>query len=467
MKKQGKRHIHFVGIKGVAMAALALFCAGRGDTVTGSDTAETFPTDRELLDAGITVMTGFDADHVDTAHRPQAVYFTGAHGGRDNIEVRTALRLGIPTYPHGIALGREAEGIRQIVVAGCHGKTTTSAMIATILEEAGFKPSYAIGCGAITGRGPAGKAGSGGWIVLEGDEYVTDPGHDPTPRFAWLSPEILVVTNIDYDHPDAYADLEAVRDAFKKLSGNVKRGGITITNADDAHSRGIAESDSESFGRSPEASYRIASVSQGPKRMFFTLTHGGIEIGEFVLHVPGLHNVSNAGAALIAAHEAGVPWDRARDGLAAFRGTARRFEELGVKNGVTYIDDYAHHPAEIQSTLSAARGWFGRSRIITVFQPHTYSRTKALLDRFSRSFADADTVLLTDIYASAREHDTLGITGKSLADATSAVHRDVRYCPDVHAVRKVLDAMTKPGDAVIFMGAGDIYNWSRDIVSHA
>ncbi|MBI3342632.1 UDP-N-acetylmuramate:L-alanyl-gamma-D-glutamyl-meso-diaminopimelate ligase, partial [Candidatus Gottesmanbacteria bacterium] len=215
-KLQQSKRIYFVGIKGVAMAALAIWAKESGKLVAGSDVGEEFPTDEELKKAEIPVHEGFDEAHL-AAFKPDLVIYTGAHGGRDNLQVQEAIKRGVASVPHGKALGMVMEGKRQISVAGSHGKTTTSAMIATILTEAKLDPSYAIGCGSIKGLGAAGHAGKGEWFVAEADEYVTDPGHDRTPRFLWQKPEVLVVTNIDYDHPDVYQDLSAVQQAFVAL----------------------------------------------------------------------------------------------------------------------------------------------------------------------------------------------------------------------------------------------------------
>ena len=199
-------HIHLVGVKGVAMAALAAYLSDRGIKVTGSDTEDIFPTDQELHEKGVTIYVGFDASRF-IGEIPDLVIYTGAHSGKDNVEVVAALSKNIPCLPHGQALGEFMEGNRQVVVSGSHGKTTTSAMVACIFESAKLYPSYAIGCGAITGLGAAGHAGKGNWFIAEGDEYVTDPHHDDTPRFLWMHPEIVVVTNVDFDHPDVYKDL--------------------------------------------------------------------------------------------------------------------------------------------------------------------------------------------------------------------------------------------------------------------
>ena len=449
------KHAHLVGIKGVAMAALAVYLTQSGIKATGSDVEEDFPTKEELK--GIRVFTGFDGSRIQTI-KPDVVYYTGAHGGRENPEVVAALQANIQALPHGQALGSMMKGSRQIVVAGSHGKTTTSAMIASLLSHAGAKPSYAIGCGSITGMGEAGHKGKGDWFVAEGDEYITDPGHDPTPRFLWLEPDILVVTNIDYDHPDAYTDLASVQSAFVTLAKKSKE---IIVNADDANSR-VLESEL-TYGFSPASNFWITHVGVGEERTFFALEERGMKLGEFTLKVPGRHNVLNAVAAMIAAHQAGVDWSALKRGILEFTGTKRRFEKIGERRGVIFYDDYAHHPAEIRATLAAARSWYADRRIIVVFQPHTYSRTKALLTEFAQSFGDANVVILTDIYASARETHSLGIDGTTLATEAAKHHGNVLYAKDKSTVSSVISKTLEASDVVICMGAGDIYNWEKEI----
>lgn len=461
-KKFPYAHVHLVGIKGVAMAALATYLHDRGVKVTGSDIDDDFPTKYELMASHIHIYSGFDGSRMRGKIKPDVVIYTGAHNGRDNVEVKAAMESGIPVFAHGQALGDIMKDFRQIVVSGSHGKTTTSAMIAVLLTQAKFDPSYAIGCGSITGMGAAGAYGKSDWFVAEGDEYVTDPGHDQTPRFMWLAPEILVITNIDYDHPDAYPSLDAVKDAFIQLQ---KKSSTVIFNADDPNSTVLTKRDTDmSYGFSPAADYRISNVGVGNERMFFTLEERGVSLGEFAIKVPGLHNVANATAAMVAAYAGGVRWEELRQGILSFQGTKRRFEKLEGSKGTIFYDDYAHHPAEIMATLKAARSWYPNKRIIAVFQPHTYSRTKSLLTEFGTAFTNADMVILTQIYASAREHDTLGIDGMTLVHELTGHHKDVRFAEDKVGVIDVLKKSRGDNDVVIFMGAGDIYNWEADIL---
>lgn len=457
------KRVHFVGIKGVAMAAMAIYCKERGMKITGSDVTNEFPTDEELKKAKISVYEGFDASRMSKTKLDMVMY-TGAHGGKDNPEVVEAERLGIPTLPHGKALGEVMKNKRQIVVAGSHGKTTASAMIATILETANKEPSYAIGCGSISKLGPGGHFGRGEWFVAEGDEYVTDPGHDQTPRFLWTTPEILVVTNIDFDHPDVYENLHSVQESFRKLQKHQVEQKLTVVNIDDpASSPLLAGENVITYGFSPRADLRITHVGAGRERMFFTLEQKGVHLGEFAIKVPGRHNVANATACIAVCLAVGLSVEEIRNGLLAFLGTKRRFEKIEETKGVIYYDDYAHHPKEIMATLAAAKTWYPNRRIIAVFQPHTYSRTKALLRDFSHAFTDAHIVVLTDIYASARETATLGITGQTLASETAKHHPSVQFAKDSKTAGDILESTVQPGDIVFFMGAGDIYSWGRNI----
>lgn len=463
MNLHSARTVYFVGIKGVAMAALAIYCKERGMSVRGCDTQEEFPTDKELRKANVPIDIGFDPTFL--KKKTDLVIYTGAHSGRDNPVVRFALKQGVTALSHGKALGMFMEGKRQITVAGSHGKTTTAGMIATTLKVNGKDPSYAIGCGALLGMGPAGHFGSGDFFVAEGDEYVTDHGHDETPRFLWQKPEILVATNIDFDHPDAYPSLKSVQDAFVKLQTQQVGQKLAVVNIDDPKSNVLLSGQNViTYGFSPRADMHIVHTGVGVERMFFTLEQKRVRVGEFTLKVPGRHNVANAAATIVTCQALGLNIDEIRNGLLAFSGTKRRFEKLGEVNGVTYYDDYAHHPAEIIATLAGAKIWYPGRRIIAVFQPHTFSRTKVLLPDFARSFTDAAMVILTDIYASAREHDTLGITGKTLLEETLKHHSDVQYGKDFLEVRKVLSQKIMPGDVVIFMGAGDIYSWGVRII---
>lgn len=464
MKKK-QQTIYIVGIKGVATSALALLYKQQGMRVFGSDVAEKFPTDEELSHAKIPVSPGFDPQNVRRV-APDKVVYTGAHGGRDNPEVQEAIAMGIPVFTHAEALGALMESHIQVSVAGSHGKTTVSAMIATILAAAGKDPSWAVGCGGIVGLGAAGHMGGGSLFVAEADEYVNDPGHDDTPRFLFQKPDVLVITNIDYDHPDVYGSLEEVVAAFEKLAARERGMRVRIVSEDDPASRALKENAHTllTFGFSPNAMVRVGHVGVGEGRTFFTLTLRGVAVGEFALKVPGRHNVANAAAAAAACFSLGVSWEEIRQGLLAFGGTKRRFEKIGEAGGILVFDDYAHHPKEIEATLAAARLWYPKRRIVTMFQPHTYSRTKALLADFGKSFAQSDVVICCDIYFSAREKATGGITGETLAAEIAKNHKAVTFARDYEEAEAHALSQVAQGDILIGMGAGNIYSWIRDIV---
>lgn len=459
------KKIHFVGIKGIAMAALAVYCRQRGFVVGGTDTGEEFPSDEVLKKAGISPLVGFDAAHI-AKGLPDLVIYTGAHNGRENTEVAEAIKKHIPVLPHGKALGVFMEGKRQICVAGSHGKTTTSAMTATILSHAGFDPSYAIGCGEIAGLGLSGHYGKGDWFIAEADEYVTDPGHDTTPRFLWQNPEVLVVTNIDYDHPDVYASADEITAAFVRLRNKILANGEIVLPTDEPSCKPLVwtKSPVSLVGFGSDAAYRITNLYVREGKTHFQLETNDIILGEVTLRVAGKHNATNAALAAVAAHRIGVSWAAIQRGLADFGGAKRRFEQIGVVGTTVFYDDYAHHPREIRATLSAAREWYPKRRIIAVFQPHTYSRTKSLLGEFAKAFSDATVVITTDIYSSAREDDTLGISGGTLSQEVATHHHNAFFAKDKTRVSELLSAKMQDGDIVIFMGAGDIGNWGREIV---
>ena len=456
------KRMHFVGMYGVAMAALALYVNDRGIKVTGTDVQEEFPTRAMLTKARIPVDFGFRKEHIRTQHPPDLVVYTGAHGGRSNPEVIEAVRRGIPVLAHGAALGMFMKGKRQISVAGSHGKTTTAALLSAVLASSGKDPSYAVGCGEIFGLGAAGHNGQGDFFVAEADEYVTDPGHDQTPRFLWQQPEILLVTNIDFDHPDVYADLSSVQSAFRQLQQREVGQKLTVVCADDPPSRVLlGGGNTMTYGISPASDMKVTHVGYGKERTFFSVSQSGTELGDFTLRIPGKHNAVNAAGAIAVLRNLGISVEHIRKGLLTFHGTKRRFEKIGMVRGVTIYDDYAHHPKEIEATIAAARCWYPDRRIVTVFQPHTYSRTKALLHDFAAAFRQSDVVLFADIYSSARETDTLGIDGRTLVREAQSRHPHARYAGDIAGVLACLDTEAAAGDIIIFMGAGDIYSWGR------
>lgn len=420
MNIKDAKHIHFTGIKGVGMTSLALCIKDMGIKVTGSDVADEFVTDETLKKNGIQLQVGFGKQNLDP--KPDLVITTGAHGGFNNPEVVQAKEIGIPIMSHAEALAKVGEGKEIIAVCGVGGKTSTCAMIATILEHAGLNPSYAIGVGNIPSTGTPGKySKEGEHFICEADEFAISPGIDNRPRFSFLSPKYLIVTNIRHDHPDIYKTSEDIKKVFSEFIDKVRSiGGIVIQDS------------------------------------------GGNLPTDFKLNVPGIFNLYNAENAFTVCKKIGVSDGKIIEGLLKYTGCKRRFEKVSEKNGILFYDDYAHHPLQIQETLKAAKEWFPDRRIVALFQPHTYSRTKALLDEFSKSFIYAEVVAITDIFASAREPDDPTINSKILVEEIKknvgvSETENTIYVGDLTNAAEWALKTLKPGDVLITLGAGDIY----------
>jgi len=453
-----KKNIHFIGIKGVAMTALAIVAKEQGAKVTGSDIEEDFPTSATLQKFKITPLIGFKKENI--RGKPDLVVVTGAHGGMNNPEARAASEAGLNVLPHGKALPLFIGKKKTIAVAGSHGKTTCAAMIAHLLLKSGFDPSFAVGCGEIKSLGTPGHAGKGDYFVVEADEYMTDPSGNPTPRFLWLNPLIGVITNIEYDHPDAYPNIDQVKQAFLNFGKKIPPEGLLVAGIDNENVRTILPTincQKLTYGFSPKADFQIRRVSFGNEKTWFWLRHKKIDLGCFTLAIPGKHNAANALAAGIVASHLGISWEKIRQELATFRGTKRRFEKIAQKEGILFFDDYAHHPTEIKATLEAARAWFANRRIICVFQPHTFSRTKALFSEFSKCFNKADEVIITDIYPSAREKPDPTINSLILVNEIQKHHKKAIYIGKMEEVADYLKNHILPADIILTMGAGDIY----------
>lgn len=455
--------IYFIGIKGVAMTALAVWAKEQGWEVGGSDVDEEFPTDVILKKHSIPYHKEFQPKNIplDT----DLVVVTGAHGGKTNIEAKYALAHGIPTVMQGEALGVFMKGKKGIAVAGSHGKTTTSAMIAHILIKYGLDPSFIVGCGTINSLHTPAHAGKGDWFVAEADEYINCPQTDKTPKFWFLNQEIAVITNIEFDHPDAYSDIGAMEKSFLQFVKKTKNGGFIVCCQDDRSIQNILENiknlDLITYGFSPKSTFVIESVSTKKGKTHAIIKHSNEHI-LLVLSVFGSHNVLNGLAASIVANQIGIPWFDITKHLSTFTGTKRRFELICDK-AIKLYDDYAHHPTEIQATLKAARMLYPHNRIIAIFQPHTYSRTKILFKEFSQSFSDASIVIIADIYASARESVDTTISSAQLVSEIKLNQPNCYYLPTKEHVVNYIDKSAQSGDIIITMGAGNIWTWLPDI----
>ncbi len=459
------RKIHFVGIKGVGMTPLAIIAKEAGLEVTGSDVDEIFITDEPLKNSGIEPYKGFFPDHVGEA---QLVITTGAHGGYKNPEVVFAKEKNIPVLTQGEAVGLFMDGkifgrkTVGISVAGTHGKTTTTAMIATVLKECGADPSYLVGTSTIPSLGNAGHYGKGQYFVAEADEYATEPAVDKRAKFLWQHPTNAVFTNLELDHPDVYDNIDSMRETFLTFAKQLPESGVLIAYGDDHEMKKMLKDYSGrviTYGFSPANDFIIERTSVSGKNTFFYVKGFESSLGEFMLRVSGEHNCLNALASIIISLEAGLNIEDIRKALREFTGTKRRLEFIrALDSGALLYDDYGHHPTEIRKTLAAVRSVYPKEKIICIFQPHTYSRTKVLFEEFSRAFNHADEVILIDIYASMREQPDVSISSKLLVESIKKYHKAALFLPKINDVVQYIDEKRPGKDTVIItMGAGDIY----------
>jgi UDP-N-acetylmuramate--alanine ligase len=450
------RRVHFVGIGGSGMSGIAELIANLGYAVSGSD-AKLSPVTAHLASLGVAIAEGHDAAHVGDAD--VVVYSSAVR--QTNPELVEATRRHIPVIPRAEMLAELMRLKYSVAVAGAHGKTTTTSMIALVLERGGLDPTAVIG-GRLSAFGSSARLGRGEYMVVEADESDRS--------FLKLSPAVAVVTNIDHEHLESYRDFEDLQQAFVAFANKVPFYGTIVACADDGYVRQIMPAMTRrviSYGLdAPDAHYRGVEVSgtgldwrctvvRDLRRSGRAENGGPVSLGQIVLHVPGRHNLQNALAAVAVGLELGVPFDRIADALDGFRGAERRFEDHGEVRGVRVIEDYGHHPTEIAAVIGAARAALGR-RLVVVFQPHRYSRTKRLLERFGPSLAGADEVVLTDIY-SAGEDAVPGVTIEALADAIRRhVTAPLHVVKDIRDVPRAVARLARDGDVVMTLGAGSI-----------
>lgn len=459
------KSIHFVGIKGVGMAPLAIIAKEAGIKVNGCDIEEEFITDETLKKKGITFLKGFSKEHI---QNQDLVVTTGAHNGFNNIEVKEAKLKGIKVISQGEAVGlfmngqilnRRFEGIS---IAGTHGKTTTTGMLATIFQGAGLDPSFIVGTSMVSSLGTCGHFGKGEYFIAEADEYATEPQFNKTSKFLWQQPKIAVFTNIELDHPDMFNSIEDVRSAFLKFANQLPENGILIANGDDGQNQKLLFDYNGcviTYGTSPKNDFVIKNIRISGDHTFFWLDAKRTTLGEFMINVVGEHNAYNATAAVVVSLECGLAMEKIRQAIKKYTGSKRRFEYIGeIQSGAKIYDDYAHHPTEIKKTLLAFRQCFPKLKIVCIFQPHTYSRTKILFEDFLHSFSSADTVLLTNIYSSLREKPDPAMSSQILAEGIGRFHRDVVFLPELSNVIEYIRQKQYSRDTIIItMGAGDIY----------
>jgi UDP-N-acetylmuramate--alanine ligase len=439
------QRIHLVGIGGIGMSGIAEVLLTLGYSVSGSDLKSTAITER-LAGLGATVRYGHAAEHVTGAH----VVVVSSAIRQDNPEVQQAQRSKIPVIPRAEMLAELMRLKYGIAVAGAHGKTTTTSMTASILSAAQVDPTFVVG-GRVNAVGTTARLGQGEYMVVEADESDRS--------FLLLAPVVAVVTTIDREHLDQYSSLEDIQSAFLQFVNRVPFYGASILCVDEPNVQAILPGVRRpviTYGTSSQADLIIEEVALHGPQSDFRLRYRGEDLGAFHLNSPpGIHNVRNAAAAAAVALYLNVPADLIREGLEKFQGVGRRFEVKGIFGGVTLIDDYGHHPAEIRATLEAARGC-GYERLLVLFQPHRYTRTQHLWDDFCRAFNHAGVLVLTEIY-SAGEAPIEGITGEALAAAVSAAgHKTVRFRSSMTDALDELVREARAGDAVLTIGAGSV-----------
>jgi UDP-N-acetylmuramate--alanine ligase len=444
--------LHFVGIGGIGMSGIAELLLNLGYQVSGSDLKPGPALDR-LTALGGTIHLGHRADHVAGAN----VVVISSAVRPDNVEVAEARRLQIPVIPRAEMLAELMRLKYGIAVAGAHGKTTTTSMIATVLVAGGLDPTAVIG-GRLNAFGSNAKLGKGDFLVAEADES--------DGSFLKLNPAIAVVTNIDREHLDHYADLEEIQSTFVAFANKVPFYGSVVLCLDDPNVQAVIpriERRTITYGTSSQADLVASRVQFRDFGSECRIGRHGRPLGVLKLQVPGTHAILNALAAVAVALELDIPFEKAAGALESFQNADRRFQVRGKKGDVLVVDDYAHHPTEIVATLRAARQACDR-RIVALFQPHRYSRTQALAEDFARSFYHADVLVVLPVYA-AGEDPIAGVDAESLVEGIKKFgHRDVVFAPDAGSARKLLGQRLRDGDILLTLGAGDVWKLGEDFL---
>jgi UDP-N-acetylmuramate--alanine ligase len=447
--------IHFVGIGGIGMSGIAELLLNLGYRVSGSDVRRSDTTDR-LERLGAEIRSGHAAGHVpEDGH----VVVVSSAVKADNPEVEEAHRRKIPVIPRAEMLAELMRMKYGIAIAGTHGKTTTTSMVATVLAAAGWDPTAVVG-GKLNSLGSNAKLGQGEFLVAEADES--------DGSFLKLSPTVAVVTNIDPEHLDFYSGIGQIKETFLHFINKIPFYGFAVLCIDHPNVQELIPSVTKTFvtyGFSAHADYRADGVVSEGMSNRFRVSRRGEPLGDATIKAPGRHNVSNALAAVAVAEELGIPFELIRAGLADYGGVARRFQVKGERNGVTVVDDYGHHPAEVKATLSAAREVWPERRIVVGFQPHRYSRTQALFRDFISAFNDADLLFVFDVYP-AGEEPIPGASGERLCEAISEHgHKAAIFAGKAGDAVPAVVPMLCPGDIFLTMGAGDVWKLGESVLS--
>lgn len=462
------QRIFLVGIKGVAMANLALILQKMGKKVSGSDVSEEFITDELLTKNALIFSVGFSRE--DLPKDTDLVIYSSGHQGRQNPQVLEAQKRRIKTITQAEFLGELTKQFKTtLAVCGCHGKTTTSALLAYSLKKLGAKPSYMVGSSDFNHM-PGGNYESDEYFVIEADEYGVNPPYDLSPKFHFLNPDYILCTNIDFDHPDVYKDLQQTQDVFLKFFADRK----LILCADDVptvqstcpeRSRRIKRLNKKQYvlyGFSQNADLKISDTRTQENSSSFLLTYHKKPLGRFSLKLFGDKNISNAAGVVLTLLQLGFSGEKIKRAIKDFSGAKRRFERVYQTKGTLLFDDYAHHPQEIEATIKAARNRFPGKKITVIFQPHTFSRTKALLPDFAKSLSLADKALILPVFPSARENASAFHVSSS--DISKLNPERLVSFPDKKPLISYLLSFIKSGDVIFTMGAGDVYKLKNDII---
>ncbi len=448
------KKLHFVGIGGIGMSGIAEILIDQGFKVTGSDKAASDNTER-LQSLGAKVYIGHDAKNLEPD--VDALVYSSAVTP-DNPEVIEALKRKLPVIRRAEMLAEVMRLKYGIGIAGTHGKTTTTSMVSLVLMEGGVDPTVIVG-GRLHGlAGSNARLGKGEFIVVEADEFDRS--------FLSITPTIAVLTTLETDHLDTYRDLDDIKGAFIQFASKVPFYGSVVLCLDEPALQDIMPKIKKkiiTYGLNGQADLQAVDIIHKQNTSKFLVLHVSKELGVVEIQIPGKHNIQNALAAIAVGLELKVPFEKIKTGIEKFTGVFRRWEVKADVNDITVVDDYAHHPTEIKVTLAGAKsGW--RRRVVCVFQPHLYSRTRDFYEDFGRAFSNADVLVLTDVYP-AREEPIQGVTGELIANAAKSFgHKNVNYVPDKKNVPDFLMKEKQPGDIIITMGAGDIWRFGEEFV---
>lgn len=446
------KKIHFVGIGGIGMSGIAEIMLNRGFEISGSDMNDSANTER-LRDLGIKISIGHSAENVTDCD--VLVYSSAVN--TENPEVKAAMEKNIPVIKRSEMLAETMRMKYGIGIAGTHGKTTTTSMVGLVLTEAGIDPTIIVG-GKLSGLGGTNaRLGNSDYIVVEADEF------DRT--FLSLTPSIAAITTLESEHLDTYKDLNDIKDAFVQFANKVPFFGFVVLCLDEPALQDIMPLINKkiiTYGLTRQADVRATDITHDQFETSYTLVYKDEELGRIKLNIPGTHNVKNSLVAVTIAKELGVEFDVIKKALESFNGVYRRFETK-YQNDILVVDDYAHHPTEISATLSGIRkGW--KRRLVAVFQPHLYSRTRDFYAEFGRAFLDSDVFICTDVYP-AREEKIEGISGELVTNAAKSYgHKNVIYEPDKEKIPYLLMDLMKSGDIIVTLGAGDIWKYGEEFV---